>query len=210
MTKPKNIFDPDQKLEKVDLDLYTDDYREACFLIWYKNGRPSLRKLAPIVPISSVGKRASEWALRTWYKKDEWKKRADGMDAEVSREINKEAIEEKILMLKRHADAAGSLVRLGLDYLENHDIDKAADAIRAISVGIEQERAARGMPIALNEMEKWTTEQLVGFVEKQLSNETPLLPDESEEGSDEKSDDSDPVDDPDIIEGEVTTDETET
>jgi hypothetical protein len=208
MTDPKNIFDPNQHLEKVDLDLYTSDYKEACFLIWYKNGCPSLRKLAPIVPISSVGKRATEWALRTWYKKDEWKKRADGMDAEVSREINKEAIEEKILMLKRHADAAGHLVKLGLDYLDNHDIDKAADAIRAITVGIEQERAARGMPIALNEMEKLTTEQLVRYVEKQMTTETPLLPDESGEESDEKSDDA--SGDPEIIEGEVTTDATET
>ena len=208
MTKPKNFMDPNQHLEKVDLSLYTADYKEACFLIWYKNGCPSLRKLAPIIPISSVGGRATEWALRAWYKKDEWKKRADGMDAEVSREINKEAIEEKILMLKRHADAAGRLVRLGLDYLDNHGIDKSADAIRAIAVGVEQERAARGMPIALNEMEKWTTEQLVGYIEKQLSNETPLLPDESAEGSDEKSDDS--SGDPDIVEGEVMTDETET
>jgi hypothetical protein len=40
MTKPKNIFDPDQHLEKVDLSLYTSDYKEACFLIWYKNGPP--------------------------------------------------------------------------------------------------------------------------------------------------------------------------
>jgi hypothetical protein len=204
MTEPKDFMDPAQKLEKVDPDYYTPDYREACFLIWYKNGRPSLRKLAPILPIASVGKRATEWALRAWYKKDEWKKRADGMDSEVSREMNKEAIEEKILMLKRHADAAGRLVKLGLDYLDNHNIDKSADAIRAISVGIEQERAARGMPIALNEMEKWTTDQLVSYIEKQLSTETPPLPGESEEGE------GDPADDPNIVEGEVITDETET
>jgi hypothetical protein len=210
MTKPKDFMDPSQTLEKIDPDYFTADYKEACFLIWYKNGRPSLRKLSKILPVSSVGRPASEWALRTWYKSEEWKKRADGMDAEVSREINKEAIEEKILMLKRHADAAGSLVKMGIDYLKSHDLDKSADAIRAVAVGMEQERAARGMPIALNEMEKWTTEQLVGFVEKQLSNETPLLPDESEEGLDEKSNDSDPTDDPDIIEGEVTTDEAET
>jgi hypothetical protein len=204
MTEPKDFMDPAQKLEKVDPDYYTPDYREACFLIWYKNGRPSLRKLAPILPIASVGKRATEWALRAWYKKDEWKKRADGMDSEVSREMNKEAIEEKILMLKRHADAAGRLVKLDLDYLDNHNIDKSADAIRAISVGIEQERAARGMPIALNEMEKWTTDQLVSYIEKQLSTETPPLPGESEEGE------GDPADDPNIVEGEVITDETET
>ena len=208
MTKPKNFMDPNQHLEKIDLSYYTADYKEACFLIWYKNGCPSLRKLAPIVPISSVGGRATEWALRAWYKKDEWKKRADGMDAEVSREINKEAIEEKILMLKRHADAAGRLVQLGLDYLDSHDLDKSADAIRAIATGIEQERAARGMPIALNEMEKLTTEQLVRYVEKQMSTATPLLPDEVEGEQEEQPDEA--ADDPDIVEGEVTTDATET
>ena len=204
MTKPKDFMDPSQTLEKIDPDYFTADYKEACFLIWYKNGRPSLRKLSKILPVSSVGRPASEWALRTWYKSEEWKKRADGMDAEVSREINKEAIEEKILMLKRHADAAGRLVQMGLKYLDENDIVKAADAIRAISVGIEQERAARGMPIALNEMEKLTTEQLVRYVEKQMSTSTPLLPDESEEESDDVSTD------PDIVEGEVTTDASET
>jgi hypothetical protein len=201
MTKPKNIFDPDQHLEKVDLSLYTSDYKEACFLIWYKNGRPSLRKLAPIIPISSVGGRATEWALRSWYKSDKWKERADGMDSEVSREMNKEAIEEKILMLKRHADAAGRLVQMGVDYLDDHGIDKGADAIRAIVSGIEQERAARGMPIALNEMEKWTTAQLVGYIEKQLVGENPVGSDELDEASEAQSDDAT---DENIVDGEVS------
>jgi hypothetical protein len=205
MTEPKDFMDPAQKLEKVDPDYYTPDYREACFLIWYKNGRPSLRKLAPILPIASVGKRATEWALRAWYKKDEWKKRADGMDAEVSREINKEAIEEKILMLKRHADASGKLIKMGVDYLEEHGITKGVDAIRAVTKGMEMERAARGMPIALSEMDTWSDEQLVRYVEKQL--ETPVLPENESDESEEASDDK--PDDPNIVEGEVV-DETET
>lgn len=153
-----------------------------------------MRRLSPLLPLSDVGKRATEHTLRVWYKEDKWKERADRMDKSVAHEIEQVAIEEKVLMLKRHAKAAKLLVEKGMEFLEEFEIKKPADAIKAIKDGAELERLSRGGPLALDDFGKWTDGDLVKFITDQLQerrNTKALLT--------EGQDDSD-----DVIEGEIS------
>jgi hypothetical protein len=90
------------------------------------------------------------------------------MDVEVARQNDEKAIQQKIDMLRRHAEVSMALIERGEAYLKEHGVQKAADAIRAIALGMERESLSRGFRIALDDMGKKSDEELVRLVEQRM------------------------------------------
>jgi len=148
---------------------FSTTYKEEAFLIWYKAGRVSIKKLLSLLPLNEDNRTPGLHTLQTWNDKEGWAIRADSMDADVAREIERTAIKEKIEMIRRHAKSAMLLIRKGEEFLETTGITKSADAVRAIIQGMEAERVSRGLQISLGEIEGLSNDKLIEFVEKKLS-----------------------------------------
>lgn len=149
------------------------EYREEVFQIWYRAGRPSIHKLRPLLsPADLDGRVPSEEALGIWRKDDGWVIRADDLDTEVARRNDRDAIQQKLEMLRRHAAVSMTLIEKGSKFLETTGITKAADAIRAIALGMEGESRSRGFRVALDSMGKKSDEELVHYLEQLVGQAT--------------------------------------
>ena len=153
---------------------YSMDYVERCFLLWYKLGRPSATELMKHIPPDlETGDTVHYQMLTKWPTVYAWNERADVLDAEVSRQIEIQAINEKVEMLRRQADLGKMLQDAGAEYFETHAIDSDRTALGAIKTGVEIERNARGIPDALLKIAELKDEELGDIVGKLLSKINP-------------------------------------
>jgi hypothetical protein len=153
---------------------YSMDYVEKCFLLWYKLGRPSATELMKHVSADEASGETVHYAMLTkWPTKFAWNERADVLDAEVSRQIEIQAINEKVEMLRRQADLGKMLQDAGAEYFDTHPIDSDRVALGAIKTGVEIERNARGIPDALLKIAELKDEELGDIVGKLLAKINP-------------------------------------
>lgn len=152
---------------------FSDVYLEQLFLIWYKNGRPSIPRLMEMIPKDDLGRTPSQQTLVDLPNKYNWHIRADILDLEVERRITTQAIEAKIEMLNRHADAGKEMVDKALQYVKTHEIVRMSDAIRMLVTGVEIEQASRGLPQALIKISEMGDESLTTMVNNLLAKMNP-------------------------------------
>lgn len=153
---------------------YSMDYVEKCFLLWYKLGRPTATELIKHISADAVSGEIVHYQMLTkWPLKFAWNERADVLDAEVTRQIEIQAINEKVEMLRRQADLGKMLQDKGQEYFETHTIDSDRTALGAIKTGVEIERNARGIPDALLKIAELKDEELGDIVGKLLAKINP-------------------------------------
>lgn len=144
---------------------YSSTYVENAFWQWYRSGRPSINKLVQALPEDERGNHPSYMTVIAWCDEHGWEKRADELDAQVKHAVEIRAVEEKVEMLRRHSAVAKELINRGMDFLNQHGLDKSADALRAVISGVEIERTAVGMPEALERVSKMSDEGLLQTLE---------------------------------------------
>ena len=150
---------------------YNDNYKEIVFWAWYNNGKPSAAKLASIIPANEEGTYPNNYTLMNWMD-DEWYARAEDLDTEVRQEFEKEVVEQKVEMLRKHAKLGGELQDLGLQWLKNNPEKITANAaVRMIKDGWELERASVGVPEALQKMLATSDDDLLNMIEAALTGE---------------------------------------
>lgn len=152
---------------------YSDVYKEKCFLAWYRLGRPKVPAFRSELPVDELGRKAPDEKIWQWIEKENWEQRADVLDAEVSHQIEVQAVNERVEMLNRQATIATDIQQKGMDYLNEHGFEKAADALRAVIQGAELERASRGLPTALVNVSKMENSKLQDVVQKLMSRVSP-------------------------------------
>lgn len=79
----------------------------------------------------------------------------DYIDREARKKLDREAIRRKADMLRRHADTGKALQAFGLQHVRTNQMTgplRSADAIAAISKGVEIERKSEGLPEYLIEV----------------------------------------------------------
>lgn len=88
--------------------------------------------------------------IKRWSADYNWVERVrlydEQIDQQARKQLEKEAIQRKVDMLRRHGMAGRLLQRKAAEYLDKHGVDKAADAISGLAKGIEIERKAEGLP----------------------------------------------------------------
>jgi len=125
-----------------DIIPYSDNYIEACFYAWYKNGRPRLTSangshIMKVLPPSPDSRKPTIDTVRTWMTKFGWDMRADALDAELSRKLDMEAIEEKAELYREIASKGKDVMQMGYDYIKENKFDTSASAVRAVFGGAE-------------------------------------------------------------------------
>jgi len=132
---------------------YPDGYEDVCFYAWYKAGRPHFQSsygshVRKIFPPAPDGRKPTKETIRKWMNEHGWMERADALDAEVSRRLDKDAIEARIKVLKELASVGEKLADKGMEYIlttENPFKDNPSAAVRAVRDGVEMRFKYAGM-----------------------------------------------------------------
>jgi len=164
---------------------FSTDYKERLFMMWYKAGKPEITSFCRKYLIEDEnGHTPTKERVTVWANREGWRERAGVMDAEVSRELENMAIQEKIAMFKRHAEIGKTVMEKGFDFLETEGFDKASDALKAIFDGAELEKASVGIPQALLKLSSMTDTQLSSLIENLIGGKDMaelLSPEESDD-----------------------------
>jgi hypothetical protein len=158
------------------------DQIEQLFFIWYRAGKPIMSKLQQLAEDEGITILPNTIAQIP--SKYNWQIRAEALDIEVTRRLESSAIQEKVEMMKRHADAGKRLQDLGLEFLEDSGLSNANVALKAIVQGAQLERASRGIPDALMKVAEMNNEDLSDIVSRLLSKSDVQLkniPDETDQ-----------------------------
>lgn len=159
---------------------YTDEYKEKCFYAWYSAGRPVGLTLLEIIPEDAYGRRVTTTKLHEWRKFRGWELRADDLDAQVSLEVEKLAVREKVEMFQEHTEISQQLRQLGLQYFLDEDgnldptkIDSSNVALRLVVQGIRIERESRGIADAIMQVAKLSDGKLLTTIDTLMKGMTP-------------------------------------
>ena len=120
---------------------YNDQYIETVFHLWYNGGRKISQRFCNTLPDDDRGNRPTWKTVENWRDSYGWIERADGMDAALSLRLEDEAISKRIEMYKEHVEVSNALIAKGKEFLQNHPIEEMGDALKAISLGIDIQKA---------------------------------------------------------------------
>lgn len=121
---------------------YEEAYIDACFYAWFKASRPKLKsasgsRIMQALPANLDGRKPDIGTVKRWMEKYQWEERADALDAELSRKLDVEAIEEKAELYRQIAEKGKDVMQMGYDYIKTNKFDTSASAVRAIFGGAD-------------------------------------------------------------------------
>lgn len=140
--------------------VFTEEYKEICFQVWYSSGRPPTLRIRDYLPPDSNGRKPSISTFDNWKEFGMWNIRADEIDAKAIQLSDEYLIQQKVEMLRRHADQAKSLSDKARDFLITDGFDSSASAVNAYFRGTEEERKARGISDLIEKLSKMTDPEL--------------------------------------------------
>lgn len=178
---PVRLSMPDDIQPVPDEEVYLGDtYWENAFIYWYNAGKPSAVVLQRCLKPDAKGFMPSLALVQAYMRRNNWRERAKQMDLEVMNQMRSDAIKNRLNIMKKQADEARTLVQKGMDFLnsEKGGIDKAGDAIRAITEGWKKEFESLGADKILAQMSTWSNERLASFVAEQLESFGDDIPDQ--------------------------------
>lgn len=142
-----------------------EQYIEDAFWIWYRSGRVTADELRKLLP-DREGQLPAKQTIYEWRSVNRWTDRADALDLQVTREVEKQAIQERVEMLRHHADVGRELLDKGIRYLRKNPLEDDRAAIHAIRVGSQLEMQSRGLPDAVFKAAEMSDQQLGNVIEK--------------------------------------------
>lgn len=113
-------------------------HHQRAFETWYEAGR--------VFNSVTHGFRVSDRSARNWAEWFGWHERADKRDREAAAKADRDAVQRRAAMFKRHRETAELMMLRGREHFRDNKIERAADAIAAIVKGIEAERQSEGLP----------------------------------------------------------------
>ena len=122
---------------------YTDLYKEMVFFRWHSEGKVISPRFCNSLPDEN-GNRPTHKAVEKWRDQFGWIQRADTLDVELSNRLKDEYIEKRNAMFEKHIDMASLLIDKSKEFLTKTNFFEATDALRAVALGIEIERASIG------------------------------------------------------------------
>lgn len=153
-------------------EIYTDKFIDGCFYIWYEGGKSFGRDLLDKLPVTEKGNRPNIITIQKWSDENGWIERADALDAKASLEMDKEVIDKRVKMYKRHAEVGDELIKEGMNFLkkqsENGGIKTENAALRALELGMQTERVSVGVADMVRKIGEMTPDQLDNELQKLL------------------------------------------
>lgn len=153
---------------------FSKTYKEGVFHAWWPNRITTpLSTIVASLPLSEDGTRPEVGAVRAWIARERWIERAEMLEAQVSKRLEKMALEGRVEMLNRHAQVGKELQEKALAYLQTTEIVRMSDAIKLVELGIDVERSSRGVGDAIVKMANSSSDELNNIIAGVLNNVTP-------------------------------------
>lgn len=154
--------------DKVESRSYSKLYKDSVFFQWYRLGRVGMKQLTFHLEPDEHNNIPNYHVLARWKKADNWVERADEMDENASIQIQKKLIDDKRKMLEKHIEISEDMQNQALEYLEEHGLDTAHQAIRLLELGIKVEKESVGLPSLLKEVSELEDSDLTSRIAKLL------------------------------------------
>lgn len=148
--------------------MYSPEYIERIFYIWYKNRQLGAKRMNLLLPPDENGEKVSFSVLQNWIAENGWDARAEALDLEVSQKMDLTIIDERIQMFREHAEIGREIKDFGLGYLRRKGIKTDMAALRAIADGIQIERSSRGLADSLARLAELDDTRLLKEINKLL------------------------------------------
>lgn len=145
--------------------VYTDEYIDNAFYLWYDNGRTVGSKLLSILP-EVDGRKPGILTVKDWVVSKGWIERADALDAEVSREKDRIMIDKRKKMYEEQVVIADELLAKGREFLKDGGIRTGAEALRAIDLGLATKRISVGASEAYEKISQMSDEDIAKELRK--------------------------------------------
>ena len=153
--------------EVVELQQYSDSYKNDLFLLWWKNQKPFSKRLWQMIPEDWDGSKPAVTTVERWVR-EIFVSRAETLDNRLAQEMEGRLVKEKVEMLYRHAEVGRKIQKKALDCLDKIDPSDLSSnsAVRLLVEGVRIERDSVGLPQALEKMMSASDEDLLERVQK--------------------------------------------
>lgn len=131
---------------------FSHRYQELCYSIWYTNTRPSMPVLLAKLEPDEFGRIPEISTLVSWRSTYAWDTRADTADIEVSKQTDRQLVNIRMKMMKRHAEIAQDVAERAYQHLKDVGFDSSTSAVNALFKSIDEEKKSRGMEVALSQV----------------------------------------------------------
>lgn len=149
---------------------YPKHFKEKAFYKWYANGCPRGPNALVDCFEEFNGHKPSYEMIKHWMVKEGWPARKDELDAEASTKMDRIVIDDRIKMFQEHEKQAGQMRNAAFKYIEQHEPESVATAIKMYVEMAQIERSARGYAAALAQISKLSDEKLDKEIRKLLGN----------------------------------------
>lgn len=153
---------------------FSHAYKEDVYAIWYTQNRPSMSALHGMIEPDENGSVPAPMTLSSWRRDMAWDTRADTADVEVSQRTDREIVNIRMKMMKRHAQMAQDVAENAYAHLMEHGFDSSTSAVTALFKAFEEEKRSRGMEVALTQVFSMSDEELQKTMNRMLSKATGL------------------------------------
>lgn len=146
---------------------FNESYKNELFLLWFKNHKPSAKRLDRMIPEEWGEDKPSQKSLNLWIK-EIFKPRAVVLDRQMQDELEGRLIQEKVEMLYRHGGIGRKMQGVAmekLDEIDPQDLSSHA-AVRLLVEGVRIERESVGLPQALEKMLSSEDEEILDRIEQ--------------------------------------------
>lgn len=147
---------------------YSEQYIEQVFFLWHGSGRKISPRFANTLPEDETGKRPTFKTIEKWRDAYGWIERAEALDVEFSNALQTTAIDKRIKMYEEHVELSNALIAKGRQFLETHPIEEMNDALKAITLGVEIQKASIGQVEMGRKILTMTDDQLLKEINKLL------------------------------------------
>ena len=149
---------------------FPPEYKTGLFMKWYNLGKPNTTTFSKIIDAdTSTGTKPSTVTLRAWIGND-FVEMAKTLDDQVIRQMNEKLVQEKVAMLSRHARVGEEMQNMAIEFLQTHELDSSASAIRLWMEGTKLERESRGIPEMIRKMMSLSDDDLLKEISNMVTN----------------------------------------
>ena len=139
---------------------FSQTYIENAFATWELHNRPSAGKLLDLLEPDDGGRKPEPITLAHWKLKYGWENRSTQILAETQKQTDRQLVQVRMDMMKRHADLAKDVMDEAWVYLKKTGFDSSASAVSALFKAIDEEKKSTGMGIALAQVFTMSDEDL--------------------------------------------------
>jgi len=160
---------------------YSPLYVESVFAVWQMNNKPNMGVLYTMIDPDEEGNKPEPSTLSAWKSRYAWESRDLAIQAEVQQKTDRELVNIRMKMMKRHAERAQQIGEMAFEYLRDTGFDSSASAVSAAFKAFEEEKKSTGMEVALTQVFSMSDDDLQKTMNRLLARTKGLNPEDGDD-----------------------------